>query len=234
MRSKKRILNIKCFLILLLSSGILLSTSCQKKWKKPTTASFNFQLSSSSGSLTNFTSAYLNLNKISFNGVRSQGVQQISLDQQPGNMQVNYSQKASSTGIKFDIPQGTYSRISIDMVTSLDQKGNSLQVDGTYVDSLNKTFAVRFTFAASSVTSMLAVNSSGNNTVILVEGTPATATIVMNPTYWFSPISRKMMDSAEHEMINNVATIEISKDENESLYNLVVSRIKDGNSVIFN
>lgn len=175
------------------------------------------------------------LNKISFKGERKQGTQEISLYQQfSGNKPINFSDKAVGVGINFDIPQGTYSQIEITLETGTDIKGNSLQINGTYKDSLNNTLAVQFIFSAANITTMMATNTSGGNGIVLIADQPATATISINPAYWFASLSKSTMENAEHEKVGGVETIQISNDENEDIYNLIVSRIKDGNGVVFN
>jgi len=226
----------KYVLVVLFSFGILLSTSCQKKWKKPTGVVFNLQLGSNSASgPVNFTSGYMVLNKVSFTGERKQGVQHIALDQSySGTNPVNFSGNATGIGINFDIPQGTYSQIDVNLETGTDTHGNSIQINGTFVDSLNHTYAVQFIFSAANSTTIRATNTSGGNEINLVADRPETATIIMNPSYWFAALSKSMMNKAEHETVGGVQTIQISNDENENLYSLIVNRIKDGNSVIFN
>ncbi len=224
-------------LILLFCPIVFFSTSCQKKWKKPTNVSFDFKLNpNTSNGPINFTSGNLSLSKISFKGERKQGTHEVALDQQyNGVMPIALAQNSIASGIQFDIPQGTYSQMEIKLETNTDQSGNSLLVNGAYIDSLNVSYNVRFKFSAPDVLTMVAINSSGGGSgIVLVEDQPATATIIMNPNYWFAPLSKSMLDHAEHELVNGVKTIKIDNDENEDLYNLIVGRIKEGNSVIIN
>lgn len=220
---------------ILLSIAIFCFFSCGKKWKKPTETSFKFQLNSNSNSgLVKFTSGFLTLNKISFNGDRKQGQNHIELDQSfSSNLQVNLSQSITSSGIKFDIPQGTYSKMEIKMETDGDQTGASLLILGYYVNTINDTIALRFEFPADDAIQIQAKNSSGGNEIVLVEDCPVFPNVILNPNYWFSTVTQSELDSATQNIILGVPTIVINDSDNSDIYELVVDRLKDGNEIVF-
>lgn len=220
---------------LTLSVALLSVFSCGKKWKKPTDVSFKFQLNSNSNSgLVKFTGGFLILNKISFSGDRKQGQNHIELDQTfSSNLQVNLSQNTTGSGIKFDIPQGTYEKIEIKMETDCDQTGASLLIYGYYVNATNDTIALQFEFPADDAIKIQAKNSSGGNQIVLIEDQPSNPTVIMNPNYWFATVTQSELDSASQNIILGIPTIVINESDNSDIYELVVDRLKDGNEIIF-
>jgi hypothetical protein len=209
-------------------------SSCKKKWSKPTEVSFKFQLNSNSNSgLIKFSDAYIMLNKTTVTGDRKQSPGHIDLEQTT-NFPVSFSSSSPGAPIKFDIPQGTYNSITLKYETNTDQNGTSLQIKGIYTDSSGNPIPVLFIFSAGDNINIPAKNTSGGNDIVLVEGHPVSASIILNPNYWFASVSKSMMDNAELEDVGGVQTILITKDENDDLYGLIINRIKDGNQCVFN
>jgi len=225
----------KYLLLFACLTAIFSFSSCKKKWKQPTDVSFKFLLNSNSNTgLVKFTNAYLFLNKISYTGDRKQSPTHIELQQQLNGLPINFSSGSASSALKFEIPQGTYSKIDIKYETISNQNATSLEINGTYVDSSGNTIAVQFIFPAADGITLTAKNASGGNEIVLIEGHPVTANITLNPNYWFASIPKSIFNDAEVEDKNGVQTISIDKDNNEDLYNLIVNRIKDGNECVFN
>ena len=225
----------KYLFLLLLATAVFGLSSCKKKWKQPTEVSFKFQLNGNSNAgPVKFTNAYLLLNKVSVSADRKQSPPHVDLQQQLNNLALNFSTTPSSTVFKFDVPQGTYSNFNLKYETSTNQSGYSMLINGTYIDSTGNTLALQFVFSAADVMNLNAKNNSGGNEIVLVEGHPTTATINLNPNYWFAAISSDMLDEADQETINGVQTITIDFDTNDDLYNLIANRIKEGNQCIFN
>ncbi|MEW6468339.1 MAG: hypothetical protein AB1458_05405 [Bacteroidota bacterium] len=214
-----------------------LIASCEKKWKKPTDVSFGFQLNSNSGSgLIKFTSGYILLDRIDFDGERKQGSNNVdfSKDYDP-NVQIDLSTINLSSGIAFDIPQGTYTRIDLNVRTEEQQNSMpNLVIYGTYINTINDTLAVQFEFNSGESFEITAQSSSGGNEIVLIEDQPSTTKIVFNPKYWFDVVPQSMLDSANITIVNGVQTIIVSENDNQDIYQLAADRIRDGNQVIIN
>ncbi len=221
--------------LLVLTIALFSIFSCGKKWKKPTETSFKFQLNSNSNSgLVKFTSGFLTLNKISFSGDRKQGQNQIDLDQTfSNNLQVNLAQSAINSGIRFDIPQGTYNKMEIKMETDGDQTGASLLILGYYINTINDTIALQFEFPADDAIQIQAKNSSGGDQIVLVENRPVYPTVILNPNYWFATVPQSILESASQTLVNSVPTILINDNDNSDIYNLIVNRLESGNEIVF-
>ncbi|MGZ3866464.1 MAG: hypothetical protein ACXVC6_07275 [Bacteroidia bacterium] len=207
-------------------------TSCHKKWKKPTDVSFRFQLNQNSNAgLIKFNHASLVLTKIYVSADRKQSPPHVYM-QRSVNEKSDFFINSPSQAYRFDIPQGTYSSFNFKYETSNDENVAGLEVDGSYTDSSGATFAVQFVFSAGYINNLMAKNGSGANEITLVEGHSANGTVYLNPTYWFAPITGHIMNDADIETINGVPTILIDEDSNDGIYELVISRINDGNDCV--
>ena len=210
--------------------------SCKKKWKKPASVTFSFQMNTNSSSgLVNFTSAYFLLNKFEYAGVREQGTTHVdfSKDFTPYS-QININPTTPSSGIEFDIPQGTYDKIEVKC--AIQEQPDTIPtfiVNGTYIDTSNNPVPVQFIYDASEGFPIIAKNSSGGSQVVFVKDKSYSAKIIFNPKYWFEAIPKSMLDVAVTTTIGGVQTIIISEDYNSDIYQLVAGRIGDGNQLIF-
>ena len=215
--------------------SLFIFTSCGKKWKKPTDVSFKFQLNNnSSAGLVKFTGGYYTLNRLKFTGDRKQGTHHIELDQTfSGNKQALLFQNPTSAGIKFNVPQGTYKNIELEVDIDGNQTGTSLEITGYYINSDDDTCSVIFDFSADDVLNIPASSSNGGTEIILVEDRPSSGTFIINPNYWFAAISHSSLDDASEDLIDNVKTIFINNHENTDIYNLIIGRVRDGNRLIF-
>lgn len=221
------------FFLLFCFVGVIVS--CNKKWKKPTDVFFDFQLNSNSNNgIVKFNTASINLNKIYFNGERSQGVKSVQLSQSLANQLIHFDTNPSSAGITFNIPQGTYSKMDIDLSIIANQNEPALSVYGTYIDTLdNDTSAIVFQLFDQHIINLIANQSGGGSQINLVAGNPATVNIILNPNYWFDLINPNLLDNANIEDIDGVETIFINANENINLYNLILNRITKNNEAIF-
>ena len=220
--------------ILFLSLGItIMISSCGKEWKKPTTVSFNFQLNAnSSEGYVKFNECSVILTKLSFVGERNQGDKNVDFDQSFDKQQFTFNQSTNNPICSMDIPQGTYTKINIGFNSDIDLNGVSIQVKGTYIDSLGNSFPVVFRISAPETFLIRAVNTSAGTEINLVEGTPANVVIVLNPTYWFGTLSRIQLDEAAEELVEGEPTIVIDSDSDTDLYSMIAGRLNDGNEVV--
>lgn len=213
---------------------VIINSSCNKKWKKPTDVYFEFQLNSNSNNgLIKFIEGSINITKINFNGERSQKVKNINQEQNFSNSQfVQFNLNPTSSGIKFNIPQGSYNNINFDFDVIENQTASSIIINGTYINSAGTdTNIVQLKLLENQTLSFTATNSNGNNDINLIKDKSSTVSMILNPNYWFEPINAIMLDTSDVNITENI--IIISKDENVSIYNLIINRINSGNEAIF-
>ncbi len=216
--------------------------SCGKKWKKPTDVSFSFQFdnTSASNSVVNFTSGQMVLGKLLFEGNRKQGQNHIEVEKimdvpQYISLSQNYS---AGTAFNLSIPQGTYDEINIDLDLQKQTNNPSVSFSGYYVSTFwwwfSDTATIVFSFPADAKIEIKAQSVSGSSQIVLIEDKPSKAKVILDPYYWFEPISKTMLDSAtvNHSMWWQ-PTIYINDTSNTDIYNVVISRLHQGNKVIF-
>lgn len=223
---------IKCSLIIIL--GLFVLCACQKKWKKPADVYFDFQLTpgSSSGPIS-FLNGAINLSKISFTGERSKGQKYISLIQDlTGNGPVTLLNDVTPSSIKFSIPQGTYSLFNLELEAD-NQTGTSFLVNAIYNDTTNNdTVLVQLQIEDHAVMDFVGVNSNGTSEILLKEKYPSRVTIQLNPNYWFTSITEDLLNDSDKDFDNQDSLIVISKTKNINLYNLIISRVNEGNKAV--
>jgi hypothetical protein len=221
--------------IFLFVAAVCIKSSCSKKWKKPTDVYFEFQLNSNSNiGLVKFSDGSINLSKVTFTGERSQDVKNIAEDQNfSDNQLIRFELNSTSAGIKFNIPQGTYSKMNIDFATNTNQTESSITINGTYINSVsNDTNAVQLQLLDNQTFNFSAKNSNGGNDMNLIEGHASTITMILNPNYWFGSITSTMLDTSIVDTSTSEHTIFINKNENSNLYNLIISRINESNEAV--
>lgn len=237
---------------LIICSSFFLATiffySCEKTWNQPTDVSFSFKLNDNSNTgLVTFTDGFVVLDKFYFQGERKQGDNNIEFKQDFNLLPLAFNTTNDhSQSITFQIPQGTYTKINIALDLDTAAHVASMQINGFYVrnieddndtqkddDERRDTIPVTFKLMVADVFNMIAENSSGMTEINLVEGKPAEAIVTLNPQYWFANISHGDLEHAINK-IDHKHFILIDKNTPNGLYNLIVSRMKNGNQVVFN
>lgn len=218
---------------------IFTSASCKKKedeWKIPTEVGFKMDInrSVSSGGNLIFSGGQIILESFRVKGKRDQGADIEFRKEWPSGLSVAFSTSGVISGIDFDIPQGTYSRIEIDFDTFDDLGDNCILVNGTFTNSIGTPLVVRFEYTKSEFFSIVAEDESGDSQIVLDKDVPATSEIVLDPVHWFQVISDNMLESADTIHIAGVPTIVISEDENDDIYDLVLDRLDESTEAVFN
>ncbi len=208
-------------------------SSCRKnKWKLPTEMKtiVNITNDVSTNNNISFKSGNISITEFSFNGEREQGDDVYFTKTFAGGIEIPFS-VATVSELKFDIPQGTYSKISISFST------NSIAVNGEINNSNNSSKnnrQLKFEFNDKENFSIIAQNKDGNNEIILNKDIPVTAYITFNPEYWFRTISESMLNHTTNTMDEETEEdiILINEETNSSLYDIAVNRISDGVNIV--
>lgn len=272
--------SILCRKFLLMALVFLISliiVSCEKKWKKTAIVDvkFNFLRENTYKNIL-FNSGFMTIHEVKFSGDRKQGDNVDFTDNISNGSKIDFATGIASSSITYDIPQGTYTSISLEIkineeniaspcivFTGTYLKDNtdsdSTETDSTETDSTETdnnetdstetddnefdnnetlysntdTIPIRFEFYSGEIFSVQAKAADGSNEIVLIEDQPATATITFNSDYWFALITPNLLNKASLSKVNNVPTIVISKDQNQNIYDLVVSRINQATKVIF-
>ncbi|MEO6301727.1 MAG: hypothetical protein ABIP51_01015 [Bacteroidia bacterium] len=227
--------------ILLVIIIMCIGFSCKKKkeaqWKEPTAVVFNMDINRSSclGGNLLFNGGNILLDNFSFEGKRDQGGD-VYFDKNSGTLYASFDPNATIPEWNFDIPQGSYSQIKISYKTAGSPSDKQIVVLGSYTNTVNNNvYPVRFEFQAPQTFVIFAKTSSGNSQIVLDKNVGSTATIRMDPVYWFQVITTTMMDNASITNLNGVPTILINKNTNNNINAAMQSRVHDDvTQVIFN
>lgn len=218
--------------VIVILFSLFIIESCGKKWKETTDCSFKFDIAKEYGSNNmQFNAGYMILRKIKFTGDRKQGD-----DVDFSNdiyTQTDFSTGNISAAVKYDIPQGTYTSIDLEIEVHDEGSVPSIQLNGNYINSVTDTISVLFQFFSGETFKIQGKTQSGSSQIVLIEGTSSTAQITYDPVYWFGTVTKNMLDNAELTNISGVPTIVISNDENENIFDYVSDRIDESNKAIF-
>jgi len=214
--------------------------SCKKKkerekWKLPTDVSFKMDINrtvTSGGNLA-FTGGAIILGSFTFDGNRTQADDVFFVNNYSG-LSISFDPNNSVAELDFDIPQGTYSKISVSFQTFGNAGDDHIVITGTYKNSVTDSiYPLRFEFEAMEFYTVISKDASGNSEIILDESVASTATITLDPVFWFQTISTSSLDNATLVNISGVPTILITDAKNEDIFDLVVDRVDDATEVVF-
>lgn len=220
-------------LLFVMALGAVMSTgSCGKKWKETTTADFVFSINKNEtpGHL-HFYSGNMRLSNIQFTGIRKRGGDVIFTNN-TGTF-LDFSSGSSNPSVSYQIPQGTYSSISMQFqCIAADSSNPSIFLVGKFVQNPNDTVPVYFQFDADQVFNTVAQSSSGSGEITLTEDHPVSVQVTFDPSYWFASIPPGQLIAATHVPVNSQSAIVISSLINADIYQSVESRIAESTRVV--
>lgn len=221
--------------ILFFSLLIVFLFSCKKKWQRTAKTNVEFVLAEPANSdLINIKTGSIFLNRTEFVGERQQS-NNVSFTDYP-QQTINFTANMGSPLISYDIPQGTYSSISMEFELSKQSFGNNLFFAGVY-KSLNPTSGlvpIRFELNEVVLFKSSAFNSNGGNEIVLLEKKTSNVQVILNPSSWFNVVSPNMFDTAYRTDVGGQPTILINDSVNSSIYNIVLNRLGLGTKIVFN
>ncbi|MFD2515918.1 hypothetical protein ACFSRY_18750 [Pontibacter locisalis] len=221
-------------------SCFLLSCEKEEEFKIPVDVSFtvDMQREKTSDSRIRFTEGHVVLASFEFEGEREQAEEVRFEKEYEQGLHVPFSPNQAVGELRFQVPQGSYSRIAVAIETAdgdeEDGGGRSgLAVRGVYRTSGGKELRLLFELQSSEEIEVVAESLSDGSQIILKREAPATASIRLDPHYWFQAVPYSLLDNAETVDRNGVATILISEEVNEQIYEIIVSRIGKGAEAVF-
>ena len=229
-----------CKIIFIIISIFVFLPSCGDKddkeiWKQPTDVGFIVDYNRSpgqSGKLI-FTNGNIVLANFSFDGKRVQGDDVYFSNAFPSGLNIVFDPNTPVASLDFDIPQGTYTKIEISFETFGVNDDNHIVFEGTYERSMHNNYPVRFEFKTKILQTIIAKNSSGSAEITLNKDVPVKPKIILDPIFWFNPVSQSIINSAELVDIGGTSTILINDTCNENIYDIIVGRINTGSAITF-
>lgn len=215
------------------------ASGCRKEreLKMPVDVSFVMDMSRNPGvnGQLYFQSGSILVGQLNFEGDRIEGDDVYFTKSYPGGMEIPFDEDAVVAEWDFDIPQGTYEKITLQLQSYGDPSEERISVRGYYFNtSTFQSYPMILEIEADDVHTINAVNASGGNTIILDKDIPAKGTIRFSPTRWFQTVTTSDLNNATLTIINNMPTILISDSVNEDIFDKVMDDLENSATLTFN
>ena len=215
---------------------LLVLSSCKKaELKKPTEVQFTIDLNKNESQNLNlkFVSGQINLGKFNLSGDRIEGDDVAFERPFFQGLSTDMNGSAEIDELNYDMPQGEYTQIKIDL--SINESGTepSLVLEGTYKPTSGPTLGVDFEFYGNQEIEIIGHDINGQSTIVMDKKLGKKVDINFNPNYWFELITINQLDNADVINTQGQDKILINPSNNSGIYSAVVSRIGMANSGTF-
>lgn len=179
------------------------------------------------------------IGEITFNGNRENGENYSFSRELPATTAVNFSKTHPGSIMKFEMPQGVYTGIDIEIslssVKSPPPVGESIERSalqggvelwGTYLDTHEKSIPYVFLYTVQDAFSFKATAADGTEKIVVKDKNSYKAVLELNPQHWMELINARMLQSAKHTLVDGIPTIIISESQNTHIYKLLANRIE--------
>lgn len=246
----KRIITYVFFLL----AGTFLSCQETDEFKVSSDVGFRMDIDreANSNERLNFTGGYITLASFSFEGRREQGADVFFTKEYDRGLQIAFDATQPVDALAFQVPQGNYVRIEVEMETYDGTSISGLVVTGSYLHSNGTRYPLRLELSSSVDFEIEAKDKTGSKQIVLKQSSPASAKIKLDPAEWFEAVPLSHMDSAvlatgenegereseeegesEEEMESGASFILINEEFNESIYEIIITRIEQSAEIVF-
>ncbi len=185
-----------------------------------------------------FQKIIIDVEQISFNGIRQEG-NDVLFNTRPGDsfgLHLLTPAQNSSYLTYFDLPQGIYQlmrweielgEIDDDVYPDdfIDSDDFGLIIEGTYTRLDGSTVLLFIAIEEEEIIRIESVNHEGEVPIPILVDNVYTVSLEVNPYAIMRGIPRSLLEHAEVDEEDDIEFIEISEDENEDLYNLVLFQL---------
>lgn len=228
--------------IIIILVGILSSCQDDEAFKIPTDVGFQVDInrdSSTDGRLS-FTQGHITIASFAFEGRREEGGDVYFENDYEQGLSISFDLNQPVDELKFQIPQGYYTRIEVALETFDDADASGLVLTGSYLNANGIRYPVRIELESSLDFELEAKDNAGNAEILLKADSPATALIKLDPTGWFATVPASYLDNAvlvqeegESEVETGASFILISEEVNENIYDIIINRIERSTALVF-
>ena len=230
--------------VFFLLAGILWSCEETEEFKIPSDVDFRMDINrgGNPGGRLNFTSGYIIISSFSFEGRREQGGDVFFTKEYERGLLVPFDATQPVDALAFQVPQGNYLRVEVEIETYDDTSVSGLVVSGSYLHSNGTRYPIRFELSSSVDMEIEARDKSGSKEIVLKQSSPATAKIKLDPVKWFAAVPLSHLDNAiltveesegEMEGEQGSSYILINEGVNESIYEIIITRIQQSAEIVF-
>lgn len=186
--------------------------------------------------------AQYRISEMAFEGYRESGKDYFFNRGFEDAMLVEVNAGASSGILSFDMPQGVYERIGISLqLNRSDGKSNTaayneqaaIIMKGYYLNNKEEEIPLIFVYDFDETLSQTAKHAGGSGNIAVGQEQNNVASISIDLSYWLQLINGRMLQGAKLTPVDGEPTIIISEDQNENIFNLLNSRIKNATHLTF-
>lgn len=216
----------------LLMGLMLVSTlslwGCFGKWKQTTQMDFRYELVKTNEEVPflQINQGTISLKQIDWEGLREQSGDVQFEEEFETSMLINAGVDNGPVEISYDIPQGTYTQINMDLrldgSTDLSQ---SIYLTGDYVLSGGSSIPFVFETLNTFDIELKTLFPNGDPDISFIKGDKRIATIRLHLIDWFGNTTENMFRSADLKEVGGKETIVISPNDNLNIYDAVIGRI---------
>lgn len=246
------------FILLFCAGLMLLLPSCSKdELTKPTKVALQMELGSqehdigarmdAGGRFTKKNNIRIEgiqyrISGIEFEGYRENGENYFFSREFEEEMVIDVKAGGSSPILDFDMPQGLYERISIALqVKTTSPPGSSTPYNeeaaiimrGNYMTPQDIAIPFIFVYDFDEVFNHAAKNAGGASEIAVKQSQATIASVSFDMPYWFQLINPRMLQSASLSLVDGQLSIIISENNNEHIFDLLSSRIKNVKQLTF-
>lgn len=227
-----------------LLAGILLSCQDTEEFKIPSDIGFRMDIkreAEAAGPLS-FTNGHITLASFSFEGEREQGGEVFFDKEYEQGIKLPFDAAKPVDALVFQVPQGNYIRIEVEMETYDDTSVSGLVVFGSYLNSNGTRYPIKFELSSAVDMEIEATGNTGSRQIVLKQSSPATAIIKLDPFKWFEAVPLSHLDNAlltveenegETEEGEGSSYILINEEVNENIYEIIITRIEQSAEIVF-
>ncbi len=172
------------------------------------------------------------IESIVFDGRRQEGEDVFFTSDLSEPVVVNLQTEESNKPLKFDIPQGIYNRIEID----IELDGNNklpLVLEGNFKKGPLEEFPVRFEYDISEKIRVRAKPAGNIDNIVLKKDTPSIAKVRVDANSIFQLVNMSMINDANITDIDGEEVLLINNESNGNMYSIISARIDKSFDVIF-
>ncbi|NOQ25464.1 MAG: hypothetical protein GQ564_08895 [Bacteroidales bacterium] len=222
------------------SSFIIFALSCEKDdLTLPVQVDFEFTMDSfhsegakKANTFFEIDKGILNIQQIEFDGRRDQGEDYYFTSGFDFLVQAQLHNKIMSQNISYDIPQGVYNRINLNLSIG-DGSEDALCLEGRFQKGSMQEVQIIFKYSFQEQIEIKAKNSIGNDQIVLSKDTQMKANIIFNVPNLFQLVNMNMIQNAEITIKDEKEVIEINKEKNIDIFNLLATRLDNSMRVVF-
>lgn len=224
------------FYTFLISSILTVSSCIKDELTKPAEVTFQFLIDNEQldGKFMDFQSGTIVVKEIGFEGYRETGEDVFFTSDFDSAILADLGNGTTSELIRFDIPQGIYQHINLSIEIDSTIQDPSLTLNGIYNSVRNGQIPVIFEFDYHEILNLNPEPGHGKAKIVLNKDIPTTAVTLISTGFLFQIANSRMLESAEITQREGESVIVISKDVNQNIFNLIVNRLGNSFTVLFN